>query len=157
MRIETRLLHAGEEAVFDRVAADVFDHAVDRDATRAFLADPRHHLVVAIDDGVVVGFACGVHYFHPDKPIPEMFINEVAVASTHRRRGIGRRVLAAILDHAGVIGCREAWVLTDRENMPAMRLYGGLDGDERSPDQVMFTFDLASTKAKQPARRARWS
>jgi len=142
--IQTRLLRAGEEAVLDRVATTVFDHPVDQDAVRAYLADPRHHIAVAIDGGVVVGFASGVHYFHPDKPLPEMFVNEVAVASTHRKRGLGTRGLGTLLEHAHAIGCCEAWVLTDRKNVPARKLYAGLDGQEHPSDQVMFTFHLAS-------------
>lgn len=48
-----------------------------------FLRDPRHHIAVAIEDGVVVGIASGVHYLHPDKP-PELFVNEVGVAPAFR-------------------------------------------------------------------------
>lgn len=45
----------------------VFDDPIIAKATSAFLADPRHHLVVAIASGTVVGFASAVHYVHPDK------------------------------------------------------------------------------------------
>ena len=57
--------------------------------TAEFLADSRHHLAVAVDEGRVVGMASAVHYVHPDKP-PELWINEVGVAPTHRGLGIGR-------------------------------------------------------------------
>jgi len=68
------------------VTAEVFDNPINAEWTREFLADPRHHIAVAIDDGLVVGFASGVHYIHPDKPA-ELWINEVGVAPAHRRRG----------------------------------------------------------------------
>ncbi len=61
MTLEYRLLRAGDTAVLDRVADDVFDGEVQPALAREFLDDPRHHLAVAIDDGVVVGFASGVH------------------------------------------------------------------------------------------------
>lgn len=140
--IEIRMLGAGDEAVLSRVAHDVFDDPVDPAATRAFLSDPHHHLAVAIERGVVVGFVAAVHYHHPDKPAPEMWINEVGVASTHRQRGIGKAVLGAMIEHARAVGCTEAWVLTDRTNQPAMRLYQSLGGSERPHDQVMLTFGL---------------
>ncbi|MCK6478870.1 MAG: GNAT family N-acetyltransferase [Planctomycetes bacterium] len=140
MGIEVRVLGSGEEAILGRVAPGVFDHAVDGEAARAFLADPRHHLAVAVEDGVVVGFASGVHYFHPDKPAPEMFVNEVGVAPTHRGRGTGKEVLGALLARAGVLGCREAWVLTGRDNLPAQRLYLSRGGVRDPEEQVMFTF-----------------
>jgi hypothetical protein len=50
------------------VAAEVFDNPIDADLTAEFLGDARHHLAVAIDDGLVVGFASAIHYVHPDKP-----------------------------------------------------------------------------------------
>lgn len=106
-----------------------------------FLDDPRHHLVVALDGEVVVGFASGVHYVHPDKP-PELWINEVGVAPTHHRRGIGRRLLAALLDHGASLGCVQAWVLTSPANTAACALYAGGGGREAPEHSTMFEFAL---------------
>jgi hypothetical protein len=61
-------LRPGDETVLDRVAPGVFDDPIDADGTRRFLADERHHIAVALEGALVVGFASGVHYFHPDKP-----------------------------------------------------------------------------------------
>jgi ribosomal protein S18 acetylase RimI-like enzyme len=138
---EVRILRAGDESVLDKVAPDVFDDAIDARAAREFLGDPRHRLAVALDAGVVVGFVSAVLYVHPDKPSPELWINEVGVASSHQRRGIARRLLAATLEDARGAGCSEAWVLTDRTNQAAMQLYEATGGDP-SADHVMFTFRL---------------
>ena len=142
MALEIRVLGSNDEAVLERVADDVFDHAIDPAAAATFLADPRHHIAVAIDDGWVVGFASGVHYLHPDKPRPELFVNEVGVAESHQRRGIGKAVLSALLAHGKALGCGVAWVLTDRDNVAAMRLYESAGGTEPGHDQVMFSFEL---------------
>jgi ribosomal protein S18 acetylase RimI-like enzyme len=141
--IEIRLLRSGDEAVLERVAPDVFDDPIDPAASRAFLADPRHHIAVAIDDGVVVGFASAVLYVHPDKPAPELWMNEVGVAPTHQRRGLARAILQALLGVARERGAREAWVLTSRDNQAAMSLYAATGGIEDEDDTVMFTFPLA--------------
>lgn len=142
MPIEIRILRSGDESVLDHTADDVFDDPIVTQTTRQFLADPRHHLAVALENEIVIGFASGVHYVHPDKPHPEFWINEVGVAETHHRRGIGKALMNALLEVARVLGCREAWVLTERDNSPAMRLYQSMDGEE-APDQiVMFTFHL---------------
>jgi aminoglycoside 6'-N-acetyltransferase I len=131
----------------------VFDNDPDPDLTREFLRDDRHHLVVAIDDGLVVGFVSGLHYVHPDKP-PELWINEVGVAPSHQRRGLGKEMLKTIFDIGVELGCREAWVLTDRSNTAAMRLYGSFDGNEDPEDTVMFTFRLSAAAAEgAPGRR----
>jgi aminoglycoside 6'-N-acetyltransferase I len=141
MTIEIRLLGPGDDGILQRVAPDVFDHAVQSEWAHEFLNDHRHHIVVAIDGGMVVGFASAVHYLHPDKS-PELWINEVGVAPSHRNGGIGKSLLHAMLEVGRQFGCREAWVLTDRNNPAAMRLYSAVGGVEFSPDSVMFNFPL---------------
>ena len=146
--VEVRMLKPGDEKVFAQVADDVFDYAVSAAAVAAFLADPRHHIAAAIDGGHIVGFASGVHYFHPDKPVAEMFVNEVGVAATHRGRGLGKAVVKCLLDASRALGCGEAWVLTDRSNAPAMATYASAGGVEAPQDQVMFTFFLDEQDAQ---------
>ena len=130
MAIEVKVLQRGDDAVLTNVAAGVFDNPIDPELTAEFLADQRHHIAVAIDDGLVVGFASAIHYIHPDKP-PELWVNEVAIAPTYRRRGLGRAVLKALFDLSRALHCRAAWVITDRSNRAAMALYlsaGGTEG-----------------------------
>lgn len=141
MAADIRILEQGDEAVLSAVADGAFDHAVDPDLAREFLADPRHHIAVAIVDGVVVGFASGVDYIHPDKP-REFWINEVGVAQAHRGQGLGKAVLSALLDHARVRGCREAWVLTEADNAAAGALYGALRGRAMTGQLRGYAFRL---------------
>ncbi len=82
----------------DRVAAAeaLFDDAIDAETTRAFLADERHHLLVAFDGEAPAGFVTGVELLHPDKPGPEMFLYELGVDEAFRGRGIGRALVEAL-------------------------------------------------------------
>lgn len=141
MTIEFKVLGAGDEHVLSRVAPEVFDLPVDERLTAEFLQDTRHHIAVAIDEGVVVGFASGVNYIHPDKPA-ELWINEVGVAPTHHRRGVARALLELLFGVGRREGCATAWVLTERENGPAMRLYQSCGGEEAQGETVMFSFEL---------------
>ena len=87
--LEIKLLNASDCGVLQSVAEGVFDDPIDPAAATEFLADARHHLAAAIADGLIVGFISAVHYVHPDKPKPELWINEVA---RPRTRGKGWRV-----------------------------------------------------------------
>ena len=136
---QVRTLGPGDTGVLTNVAADVFDRAVDAELAGEFLRDPRHHLAVAVDDGVVVGMASAVHYIHPDKP-PELWINEIAVAPTHQEQGLGKRLMRALFALGRDLGCREAWVLTEPSNLPAQRLYQAVGGADSLA--TMFSFDL---------------
>jgi len=137
--VAVRVLGPGDASVLDRVAPEVFDDDVDARWTAEFFADPRHHLAVAIDGDTVVGMASALHYVHPDKP-PELWVNEVGVAPTHRRQGIGRRLLQALFARGRELGCREAWVLTDDANLAARGLYAAVGGEETPA--VMVSFQL---------------
>jgi GNAT superfamily N-acetyltransferase len=126
---EIRVLEAGDEALLSDAVPGVFDHAVVPALAREFLADPRHHIAVAVVDGRVVGFASAVHYVHPDKPA-ELWINEVGLALAFRRRGLGRQLLQTLFRVGTALGCAEAWVLTDRANLGAQALYASVGGTE---------------------------
>ena len=141
MAIEIRILDREDRSVLDQVAPGVFDHTVDPRLADEFVDDARHHIVVALEDGVVVGFASGVHYIHPDKA-PELFINEVGIAPTHHRQGLGKAVVTSLLEVGRRLGCGEAWVLTDRDNAAAMALYASAGGEEAVDPSIMFTFRL---------------
>lgn len=140
--ITIKLLTPPDLHILHNVAAEVFDDPIVESSAQEFLKDPRHRLIVALEDDLVVGFVSAVVYLHPDKPAPELWINEIGVAPSHQRQGIGKALMQAILDEARRSGCTEAWVLTERDNLPAMAMYTSVGGGESSPDPVMFTFNL---------------
>ena len=152
MSITIKVLQRGDETILMNIAPEVFDNPINMEFTKEFLADPRHHIAVAIDDGLVVGFASGVHYIHPDK-LPELWINEVGLAPTHRRRGLGKAVLKALLEVGRVHNCTTAWVLTYRTNVAAMALYSSLGGtegaDDSGPANAMVGYSFTLTDANK--------
>lgn len=145
-----KILTKDDLALLMNVADDVFDYPVEETFAREFLNDPRHHIVAAISGGVIVGFASAVHYIHPDKP-PELWINEVGVASSHQGRGIGKAIMKGMLQLGRELGCKNAWVLTDRGNETANRLYRSAGGRVGEEDTVMYEFDLDSDALSRKA------
>ena len=132
-----KILSKADLPILLNVADDVFDNPVDKDLASEFLADPRHHIVAAMDDSVLIGFASAVHYIHPDKP-PELWINEVGVAPSHQKQGIGTAIMKEMLRLGQDLGCKIAWVLTEKENEAANGLYKSVGGV--GSDAVMFEF-----------------
>lgn len=139
---EIKLLGPDDYEFLTKVAAGVFDDPIVPSSAQEFLRDPRHRLVVAIDNDMIVGFVSSVIYVHPDKSAPELWINEVGVAPTHQRQGLGKLLMQLTLEEAKRSGCTEAWVLTDRTNDAALALYKSVGGIEDEPEPVMFTFEL---------------
>ena len=123
MKVEIRYVGPGDEALFDRVAHDVFDHPIERRQLTHYLATPGHHLMVALVDGEIVGQVAAVVHRHPDGRPTELYIDEVAVAPTLQRQGIARNLLDAMLAFGKELGCQEAWVGTEPDNTAAIGLY----------------------------------
>jgi ribosomal protein S18 acetylase RimI-like enzyme len=139
--VSVRLLSPGDVAILENVAPGVFDKPIEPSLAAEFLGDLRHHMVVAIAADQIVGMASAVHYVHPDTP-PELWINEVGVASGHRRQGIGKQLMKALFARGRALGCAEAWLGTEKSNTPARRLYSAVGGAEEP--MIYVTFPLAA-------------
>ena len=139
MNVAIKRLTRGDEAILGRVAEDVFDKPVNAKRLGAYLAEPTHHLMVAIRDGEVVGQVAAVLHKHPDKPT-ELFIDEVGVTPALQRQGIATKLLAAMLELGKTLGCEEAWLGTENTNDEAKGFYDSF-GVEAEPI-VIYTFEL---------------
>lgn len=53
-------------------------------------------------------------------------VHGLEVAESHRRRGLGRRLMAGLLEAGAETGARTVWLEVDRVNTPAWMLYAGL-------------------------------
>ena len=121
-------------------AGHLFDTAPDEAATRRFLSEPGHHLLVAYDGDLPVGFVSGVELVHPDKGA-ELFLYELGVDEAARGRGVGRSLVEALRDLAAERGCYGMWVLTDADNAAALATYRSGGAGEPEP-QVLLPWDL---------------
>lgn len=139
-KIATRLI--GEADLDLLVSADisVFDNPIDPALAKAYLAHADYLIALATDGDKVVGMATGLFYFHPDKH-PEFYVNEVGVAESHQRLGIGKRLMTVLLDAVKARGVTYAWVATETDNSPARALYEAIGG--KSFDMVYFELDLS--------------
>jgi aminoglycoside 6'-N-acetyltransferase I len=124
MPVSVKRLSTGDDAIFSRIAPDVFDEPVDPARLAAYLGSDGHIMVLALEGDLVVGQCAGVIHRHPDKPT-ELYVDEVGTASTHRRQGIARAMLDELFGWGRELGCEEAWLGTELDNDPANALYRG--------------------------------
>jgi ribosomal protein S18 acetylase RimI-like enzyme len=137
-----RLASADAGAVF--AARALFDAEPDPEATRRFLHEPTHHLLVAYaPDDRPLGFVSGVEMTHPDKGT-EMFLYELGVDAPARRQGVGRSLVEALAALAEERGCYGMWVLTDADNVAAKKTYERAGAGSNS-SQVMVEWRFGAT------------
>jgi ribosomal protein S18 acetylase RimI-like enzyme len=123
-------------------AGVLFDSPALANATRQFLNDSRHHLLIAYDDGEPVGFVTGVEMTHPDKGT-EMFLYELEVSATHQRNGIGTALVTRLEMLARERGCYGMWVITSDDNAAALATYAGA-GAQCETRQSVLTWDFTA-------------
>ena len=116
--------------MLDRIRPGTFDSEIDPARAWAFLATRVNELVVALDQGEVVGFVSGTVLMHPDKPTA-FFVNEIGVHEDIRGQGLAHRLLKRISELALERGCVEIWAATEADNIPARGLFRKMSADEQ--------------------------
>lgn len=140
MQIDIRSLALGDdEALF--AARALFDHVPDQAATRRFLEDPLHHMLVAYDEAG--RFVSGAETTHPDKGT-EMFLYELSVDEGSRRQGIGSALVEALGGLARERGCYGMWTGTEDDNAAARATYARA-GAREDPPHVFVALDFRET------------
>ena len=138
--VEIKRVGRGDESLFDHVADGLFDYEIDPMVLTAYLTEPNHHFIAAMYDGVMIGQCAAVVHRHPDQRAVELYIDEVAVAPEFQRSGIAQRMLDEAFALGKSLGCEEAWVGTEPNNLPARGLYASRR--VLAENFVMYVFEL---------------
>jgi ribosomal protein S18 acetylase RimI-like enzyme len=134
------LLLTKADALLLAEAARIFKQAPANGAAR-FLDDPTAIAFVAMEDGEIVGWAWGYRQVRPDGR-DQVLLYEIETAAAWRRRGIGTRLLRAVLDLARDEGFARVWLCTNEGNVAAVALYEAADGQRFHTDDVVYRWDL---------------
>ena len=82
-----------------------------------------YHVLLAEDEGQVVGLL-GLSFRHTlFHPAPSALIDELVVERGHHRRGVGRQLIAEAIERCRAAGCCEIEVSTERSNEAAQEFY----------------------------------
>lgn len=118
-----------------------WDMSAADDNLNAYLKDPNCLLLVAEIDGEPVGQIVGYLLQRWDSKRPKLFLYSIDVVASHRRQGIARRLLEALLRIGEDAGSGSVFVITSESNTAAMHLYPVLGGTRINPDDVMFEWE----------------
>lgn len=141
-------LGAGEVAQLRALMA-VFAEAFEDDATYRQAPPPDDYLerllaredfiaLVAVAGGQIVGGITAYDLPKPEQARSEIYLYDLAVLATHRRRGIATSLIAALQSIAAARGAWVVFVQADQGDDPAIALYTGLGTRED-----VLHFDIA--------------
>lgn len=90
---------------------------------RLLLTESRAAIMVAEQDGQVIGMCSGQLLISTAQGGPSALVEDVTVLPTYQGKGIGKQLLAAISAWAVNQGASRVQLLADRNNTPALAFY----------------------------------
>jgi aminoglycoside 3-N-acetyltransferase I len=130
----TRRLTAGDRELARRLfdmMAEVFEEPHEQlcdDYVDGLLSRADFWVFAALAGDDVIGGVTAHTLPMTRGPYAELFIYDVAVRADQQRRGVGRRLLAALRESAAAHGISDAFVPADNEDTHALDFYRALGG-----------------------------
>jgi GNAT superfamily N-acetyltransferase len=123
--VPTLLHFIRELAAYERAEGEVV--ATEEDLARDGFGDaPRFSALIAEWTGAPVGFAFYFFQYSTWTGSPCLYLEDLFVTPSHRKRGIGTALLRRLADEAMRAGCKRfQWAVLDW-NEPAIRFYESL-------------------------------
>ncbi len=126
--------------------AALLERAVDRftgvPGSGSFAYAPGTIGYVALQHSEIIGWCWGYELPRPDGS-SMLYLHELEVAPTHRRRGVGRELLGAFIAAGVSAGASKLFLTTETANQPARSLYESLGGQlTAGGETVNYSFPL---------------
>jgi len=124
------LLSLYEELAGNEIVLAPGDRANDEQLLEEILADPRRELAVAIADGQLVGTAdllVVTNLTHRGQPWA--IVENVIVADTARRTGVGRALMGHLMERARTDGCYKLQLVSGKQRAQAHAFYRSMGLD----------------------------
>lgn len=110
-----------------------------------FLSRQENILIAATEHGIPVGYIVAYLLDRVDRDQKMMFLYEIGVAESHRRRGIGKQLITELKSICREADVMKMWVPTGRSNVAATRLYTSTGAVPLpSGDEVTFAYPRES-------------
>jgi ribosomal protein S18 acetylase RimI-like enzyme len=111
----------------------------------AFLSRAENVLLVAVEADAPVGYVVAYLLDRVDRAQQMVFFYEIGVAQSHRRRGIGKKLVSELKSICRAHDVMKMWVPTGRSNVGATRLYASTGGVPLSSgDEVTYSYSRES-------------
>lgn len=138
--MEIILLEKNNAHLLNNLAEEVFDHKINPNSLQSFLECPRHIMLLAVENEVVIGMVSAVEYFHPDKP-SQLWINEIGVAPKQQNKEIGRQLIKEAIVQGKKRGCKYTWLGTDIDNFKAQRCFASIPNGNQPEKFLLYEWE----------------
>ena len=111
------------------------------DMTLTYLENEDNYLMADIIDNEIVGFLLAYTLQRCDGKNAMIYVHEVNVLSEHRKKGVGGSLLNALKVICKEKNIMKIFLLTNKSNEPAVKLYESVGGVFSETDDVLYVFN----------------
>ena len=112
-------------------------------AIEAFITKAGNYGFVVLVDGNIVGFAYAYELVRVDEVAPMLYVHSVGLLPAYQNKGLGTRLMAYITAYAKEHGFSECFVITDKGNARACRVYETVGGKSAYENEIVYVMDFA--------------
>jgi ribosomal protein S18 acetylase RimI-like enzyme len=106
-----------------------------------FVSDDKNLLLIGYYNNEIASFLYG-HVLDRFDDQKQFFIYELGTNDKYQRKGIMKAIIETLLLELKRCDFDEAWVLTNKSNIPATSLYASTGAITESSDEVMYVYNL---------------
>jgi len=103
----------------------------------SFLEDEQNLAFIARYEEEVLGFIYGYSLLSLTS-LPQLFIYSVDVFKRYQGLGVGSKLFQYVVNYARQNGYSESFVITDKRNKPACRIYEKAGGKSYYDDEIVY-------------------
>ncbi len=140
--ISIERLSTMDSRTLEQVRADFDDSDWQAERIREFLSDQNNLLIAAKAAERIVGLLVGHRLARLDSQRAQVLLYEIDVLPDFQKRGIASAMIERLKELAQATAACEVWVVTNRSNEAAMRLYRSTGGTAKHDDDVVFEYKL---------------
>ncbi len=131
-----------DSRTIEQVRADFDDSDWQAERIRQFLSDQNNILIAAKAAERIVGLLVAHRLARLDSQLAQVLLYEIDVLPDFQKRGIASAMIERLKELAQEMAACEVWVVTNKSNEPAMRLYRSTGGTAKQDDDVVFEYKL---------------
>ena len=109
---------------------------------REILSRDTFHVIVALNNGVVIGGLTAYELDIYKEETTEFFLYEIAVEPLYRRNGVAKELIESLKKVCVSKDIREMYVGTEQDNYPAIKLYKSTGGKFEEIAWFVYGLDL---------------
>jgi len=117
---------------------------IDKTRLKNFLEYPQNLAFIAKYNDEVCGFIYGYSLMALDAA-PQLFVYSVDVFSDYQNKGVGSKLFQYVVDYSRDNGFSECFVITDKGNKRACRIYEKAGGKNDYDDEIVYVIKHEGT------------